>query len=81
MARQITNFQEWLNIDQVAEYLGVSKRSVINAIDLCKSKIANKELKLKKFGSKTLVSKTSIDDALEIITDKKHAPQNMGGIV
>tara|TARA_R100001443_G_C3318649_1_gene169510 strand:- start:33 stop:278 length:246 start_codon:yes stop_codon:yes gene_type:complete len=81
MARQITNFQEWLNIDQVAEYLGVSKRSVINAIDLCKSQLANKELKLKKFGSKTLVSKTSIDNALEIITNKKKAPQNMGGIV
>jgi|TARA_R100000655_G_scaffold44774_1_gene81520 predicted DNA-binding protein YlxM (UPF0122 family) len=81
MARQITTFQEWLNLDQVAEYLGVSKRSVINAIDLCKSSIANQELKLKKFGSKTLVSKTSIDESLEIVTNKKNAPQNMGGIV
>ena len=80
MARQITALQEWLNIDQAAEYLGVSRRSVVNAIDLCKSQIANKELTLKRFGSKTLISKSSIDDALEIITDKNKAP-HVGGIV
>jgi predicted DNA-binding protein YlxM (UPF0122 family) len=81
MARQITTFQEWLNIDQAAEYLGVSRRSILNAIQLCKCNIANVDLKLKKFGSKTLVSRTSIDESIEIITNKKHAPQNMGGIV
>ena len=46
MARQITTFQEWLNIDQAAEYLGVSRRSILNAIQLCKCNIANVDLKL-----------------------------------
>ena len=45
MARQITTFQEWLNIDQAAEYLGVSRRSILNAIQLCKCNIANVDLK------------------------------------
>jgi len=80
MARQINTHQQWLNIDQAAEYLGVSRRSIINAIDLCKSKIANTDIKLKKFGSKTLISRTSIDNTIEIITDKKKAP-HMGGVV
>tara|TARA_R110001592_G_scaffold326881_1_gene607851 strand:- start:861 stop:1106 length:246 start_codon:yes stop_codon:yes gene_type:complete len=81
MARQISTYQGWLNIDQAADYLGVSRRSITNAIDLCKHEIANNDLQLKKFGSKTLISKKSIDNADQIITDKKKAPHVMGDIV
>ena len=48
MARKIGSLQEWLNMDQAAEYLGVSKRSIINAIELTKSNVENKKLKIKK---------------------------------
>tara|TARA_R100000234_G_scaffold107635_1_gene78791 strand:- start:417 stop:659 length:243 start_codon:yes stop_codon:yes gene_type:complete len=79
MARKIGSLQEWLNMDQAAEYLGVSKRSVINAIELTKANICNKELKIKRFGNRWLVSRTSIDNTSEIIT--KLAPHNsMSGV-
>ena len=61
MARQIGKLQEWLNMDQAAEYLGVTKRSVVNAIELVKSNQGNKELKIKRFGNRWLVSRTSLD--------------------
>jgi len=74
MARQIGILQEWLNLDQASEYLGVSKRSLINAIKLCKSNVCNENLKIKRFGNRTLISKSSIDETPNIITQS-------GGIV
>jgi len=74
MARQIGTLQEWLNLDQAAEYLGVSKRSLITAVKLCKEKVCNENLKIKRFGNRTLISKSSIDDTPNIITQA-------GGIV
>jgi len=74
MARQIGTLQEWLNLDQAAEYLGVSKRSLINAVNLCKRKICNDTLEIKRFGNRTLISKSSIDATPNIITQS-------GGIV
>tara|TARA_R110000803_G_scaffold21751_1_gene54494 strand:- start:476 stop:700 length:225 start_codon:yes stop_codon:yes gene_type:complete len=68
VARQIGTLQEWLNLDQAAEYLGVSKRSVITAINLCKNKVCNENLRIKRFGNRTLISKSSIDDTPNIIT-------------
>ena len=68
MARQIGTAQEWLNLDQAAEYLGVSKRSLINAVNLCKDKICNDTLEIKRFGNRTLISKSSIDATPNIIT-------------
>lgn len=75
MAREIGTLQEWLNLDQAAEYLGVSKRSLINAVNLCKDKICNDTLEIKRFGNRTLISKSSIDATDQIIT------QYTGGIV
>ena len=75
MARQIGTLQEWLNLDQAAEYLGVSKRSLINAVNLCKDKICNDTLEIKRFGNRTLISKSSIDATPNIIT------QYTGGVV
>ena len=74
MARQIGTLQEWLNLDQAAEYLGVSKRSLINAVNLCKDKICNDTLEIKRFGNRTLISKSSIDKTPNIITQS-------GGVV
>jgi len=68
MARKIGTLQEWLNLDQAAEYLGVSKRSLINAVNLCKDKICNDTLEIKRFGNRTLISKSSIDATPNIIT-------------
>ena len=68
MARQIGTLQEWLNLDQAAEYLGVSKRSLITAINLRKDKVCNENLRIKRFGNRTLISKSSIDDTNIIIT-------------
>jgi|TARA_R100001163_G_C4987394_1_gene141265 excisionase family DNA binding protein len=78
MARQIGKLQEWLNMDQAAEYLGVTKRSVVNAIELVKSNQGNKELKIKRFGNRWLVSRTSLDNTSEIIT--RLAPHRMSGV-
>jgi len=75
MARSIGTAQEWLNLDQAAEYLGVSKRSLINAVNLCKDKICNDTLEIKRFGNRTLISKSSIDATPNIVT------QYAGGIV
>ena len=75
MARQIGTLQEWLNLDQAAEYLGVRKRSLINAVNLCKDKICNDTLEIKRFGNRTLISKSCIDATPNIIT------QYTGGIV
>lgn len=72
MARKIGSLQEWLNMDQAAEYLGVSKRSIINAIELTKSNVENKKLKIKRFGNRWLVSRTSIDNTTEIVTSAKY---------
>ena len=72
MARKIGSLQEWLNMDQAAEYLGVSKRSIINAIELTKSNVENKKLKIKRFGNRWLVSITSIDNTKEIVTSAKY---------
>mgnify|MGYP003153441677 CR=1 FL=1 len=74
MARQIGALQEWLNLDQAAEYLGVSKRSLITAIKLRKEQVCNENLRIKRFGNRTLISKSSIDDTPNIITQT-------GGIV
>ncbi len=68
MARQIGTLQEWLNLDQAAEYLGVSKRSLITAVDLAKNQVCNTKLKLKRFGNRTLISKSSIDATDNIVT-------------
>ena len=68
MARQIGTLQEWLNLDQAAEYLGVSKRSLITAIKLCKEQVCNKNLRIKRFGNRTLISKSSIDETPNILT-------------
>jgi predicted DNA-binding protein (UPF0251 family) len=68
MARQIGTLQEWLNLDQAAEYLGVSKRSLITAVNLAREKVCNKSLRIKRFGNRTLISKSSIDDTPTIIT-------------
>ena len=75
MARQIGTLQEWLNLDQAAEYLGVSKRSLITAVNLAREKFCNDSLRIKRFGNRTLVSKSSIDATDKIIT------QYTGGIV
>ncbi len=72
MARKIGSLQEWLNMDQAAEYLGVSKRSIIDAIELTKSNVENKKLKIKRFGNRWLVSRTSIDNTKEIVTSAKY---------
>jgi predicted DNA-binding protein (UPF0251 family) len=74
MARQIGALQEWLNLDQAAEYLGVSKRSLITAVNLAREKVCNENLRIKRFGNRTLISKSSIDDTPNIITQT-------GGIV
>jgi predicted DNA-binding protein (UPF0251 family) len=74
MARQIGTLQEWLNLDQAAEYLGVSKRSLINAVNLATQQVCNENLKIKRFGNRTLISKSSIDATPNIITQA-------GGIV
>ena len=76
MARKIGSLQEWLNMDQAAEYLGVSKRSIINAIELTKSNVENKKLKNKRFGNRWLVSRTSIDNTKEIVTSAKYGRCN-----
>jgi excisionase family DNA binding protein len=76
MARKIGSLQEWLNMDQAAEYLGVSKRSIINAIELTKSNVENKKLKIKRFGNRWLVSRTSIDNTTEIVTSAKYGRCN-----
>tara|TARA_R110002020_G_scaffold47165_4_gene134331 strand:+ start:2826 stop:3056 length:231 start_codon:yes stop_codon:yes gene_type:complete len=76
MARKIGSLQEWLNMDQAAEYLGVSKRSIINAIELTKSNVSNKKLKIKRFGNRWLVSRTSIDNTKEIVTSAKYGRCN-----
>ena len=68
MARQIGTLQEWLNLDQAAEYLGVSKRSLITAIKIHKQGIGNETLKIKRFGNRTLISKSSIDETPKILT-------------
>ena len=76
MARKIGSLQEWLNMDQAAEYLGVSKRSIINAIELTKSNVENKKLKIKRFGNRWLVSRTSIDNTTIIVTSAKYGRCN-----
>tara|TARA_R110000824_G_scaffold108603_7_gene255794 strand:- start:1313 stop:1543 length:231 start_codon:yes stop_codon:yes gene_type:complete len=72
MARKIGSLQEWLNMDQAAEYLGVSKRSMINAVDLAKQNNGNRELIIKRFGNRWLISKTSIDNITHIRTSAKY---------
>jgi len=52
----------------------VSKRSLINAVNLCKDKICNDTLEIKRFGNRTLISKSSIDATPNIITQS-------GGVV
>ena len=78
MTNEIAPNQEWLNLDQAAEYLGVSKRSVITAVNLCKNKVCNESLRIKRFGNRTLISKTSIDNTDKIYTDEKKYFNTLG---
>ena len=44
---------------------------MITAISLCKNKVCNQNLRIKGFGNRTLISKTSIDNTDKIDTEEK----------
>ena len=44
---------------------------MITAISLCKNKVCNENLRIKSFGNRTLISKTSRDNTDKIDTDEK----------
>tara|TARA_R100000664_G_scaffold8297_1_gene13720 strand:- start:1410 stop:1598 length:189 start_codon:yes stop_codon:yes gene_type:complete len=51
----------WLNTTEAANYLGVSKRSLMSALELRKRNLKNLELILKCYGNRTLIKISSLD--------------------
>lgn len=78
MKKPLNPNQEWLTLDQSAVYLGVSKRSITNVVNIKLKGLGNESLKIKKFGNRTLISKTSLDNTEKIYTNEKKIPPIMG---
>ena len=58
----------WLNTTQAAHYLGVSKRSLMTALELRKRNIKNLDLVIKCYGNRTLIKISSLDKIENIET-------------
>lgn len=58
----------WLNTTQAAHYLGVSKRSLMTALELRKRNIKNLDLVIKCYGNRTLIKISSLDTIEKIET-------------
>ena len=69
--KPITATQGWLSVEQSSSYLGVSKRTMQNAIAIKRKGIGNHSLRIKQFGQRILISKKSIDAIEHIYTDEK----------
>ena len=60
--------QEWFSVQQSAEYMGLSRRSIDRAILLKKNGLANNDLDIKLVGNQYRIKKSSLDEIDTIIT-------------
>tara|TARA_R110001583_G_scaffold12010_2_gene53565 strand:- start:500 stop:715 length:216 start_codon:yes stop_codon:yes gene_type:complete len=71
MNKPITPTQGWLSMDQAADYIGMSRKSVDKAVRLKEQNKCNKKLRIKYVGNQKRISRESLDETEKITTSIK----------
>ena len=71
MIKQITPTQGWLSMDQAADYIGMSRKSIDKAVRLKEQNKCNKKLRIKYVGNQKRISRKSLDETEKITTSIK----------
>ena len=71
MNKPITPTQGWLSMDQAADYIGMSRKSIDKAVRLKEQNKCNKKLRIKYVGNQKLISRKSLDETEKITTSIK----------
>jgi hypothetical protein len=71
MNKPITPTQGWLSMDQAADYIGMSRKSVDKAVRLKEQNKCNKKLRIKYVGNQKRISRKSLDETEKITTSIK----------
>ena len=71
MNKPITPTQGWLSIDQAADYIGMSRKSIDKAVRLKEQKLCNERLRIKYVGNEKRISRKSLDETEKIKTTFK----------
>tara|TARA_R110002020_G_scaffold44223_5_gene127767 strand:+ start:355 stop:570 length:216 start_codon:yes stop_codon:yes gene_type:complete len=71
MNKPITQTQGWLSINQAADYIGMSRKSIDKAVKLKEQNKCNATLRLKYVGNQKRISRKSLDETEKIITTLK----------
>ena len=71
MSRPITPTQGWLSINQAADYIGMSRKSIDKAVKLKEQNKCNATLRIKYVGNEKRISRKSLDETEKIITTLK----------
>ena len=71
MNNPITPTQGWLSMDQAADYIGMSRKSIDKAVRLKEQNKCNKKLRIKYVGNQKRISRKSLDETEKITTSIK----------
>ena len=71
MNKPITPTQGWLSMDQAADYIGMSRKSVDKAVRLKEQNKCNKKLRSKYVGNQKRISRESLDETEKSTTSIK----------
>ena len=71
MNKPITPTQGWLSMDQAADYIGMSRKSIDKAVRLKEQNKCNKKLRIKYVGNQKRISRESLDETEKITTSVK----------
>jgi hypothetical protein len=71
MNKPITPTQGWLSMDQAADYIGMSRKSIDKAVRLKEQNKCNKKLRIKYVGNQKRISRESLDETEKITTSIK----------
>lgn len=71
MNKPISPTQGWLSMDQAADYIGMSRKSIDKAVRLKEQKLCNKKLHIKYVGNQKRISRKSLDETEKITTSIK----------
>jgi len=71
MNKPITPTQGWLSMDQAADYIGMSRKSIDKAVRLKEQNKCNKKLRIKYVGNQKRISRKSLDETEKITTSIK----------
>ena len=71
MNKPITPTQGWLSMDQAADYIGMSRKSIDKAVRLKEQNKSNKKLRIKYVGNQKRISRKSLDETEKITTSIK----------